>query len=101
MQVVETYFNSDRAIEILDELADEMRPEMERQIAKWHKPSSIASWDSALDSLREIIRARPANALEQVRKFFGASQDTMDTLVEKYKMEDSAAASQREPSTGA
>ena len=84
VEVVETYFNADRATAILDEMAAVLRPEMERQIAKWHKPSSMAEWEEEIERLRTYVERRPEYALENLRKNFGLTQEEMDALIAKY-----------------
>ncbi len=84
VEVVETYFNPDRANAILDEMVAAMRPEMERQIAKWHKPSSMDAWEEEIERLRTYVERRPEYALENLRKNFGLTQDEMDALIAKY-----------------
>jgi hypothetical protein len=84
VEVIETYFNPERATAILDAMVEEMRPEMERQIAKWRKPSSMAAWEEEIERLRTYVERRPEYALENLRKNFGLTQDEMDALIAKY-----------------
>ncbi len=84
VEVVETYFNPERATAILDEMAAALRPEMERQIAKWHKPSSMSAWEEEIERLRTYVQQRPEYALENLRKNFGLTQEEMDALIAKY-----------------
>ena len=84
VEVVYTYFNPERLIAIVDELADAMRPEMERHIARWGRPKSMADWEGALDLLRNIIRNRPQYALDGMQSYFGISDEQMAEWVAKY-----------------
>ena len=85
VEVVETYFNADRATAVLDELAGTMRPEMQRQIDRWGKPESMAEWEEELNTLRTIAQNRPGYALEFMRAYFKLSQSELDALIEKYR----------------
>ncbi len=84
VEVVETYFNSERALALFDEMVSAMRPEMPRQINKWGRPSSMHEWESAIASMRGIIEQRPAYALENMRRYFGVSKEKLNELVAKY-----------------
>ena len=87
VEVVQTYFNADRAARILDEMADEMRPEMERQIRKWGKPNSMRAWEDEVAKLRRIATSRPQYALEQAMKFFGFNEAYLAELMAKYPVQ--------------
>jgi len=84
VEVVETYFNSDRATALLDEMAAALRPEMPRQIAKWRKPYSMSAWEDAIQDLRNIAEKRPEYALENMREYFGVSEERLAELIAKY-----------------
>ena len=84
VQVVLQYYNADRLLGILDELVDEMEPEMERHIKKWGRPKSMSTWKSAVEDLRTWIKRRPEKALEQMQSYFGISDSQMAEWREKY-----------------
>ena len=85
VEVVEKYFNAERATALLDEMAAAIRPEMPRQIARWKKPYSTDEWEKEIEQLRYFVENRPQYALENMRKYFGVSQDELDALIQKYK----------------
>ena len=87
VECVVKYFNSARATAILDEMAEELRAEMPRQIRKWGKPSSMSKWESEVASLRKTVENRPEYALENMRKYFGVSKGEIDGLVAQYTAE--------------
>lgn len=89
VEVVETYFNSERATALLDEMAAVLRPEMPRQIAKWSRPSSMSQWEASIASLRSIVERRPEYALESMREYFGVSEEKLNELIAKYSTEGS------------
>ncbi len=85
VEVVEKYFNSDRATALLDQMAAAIRPEMPRQIARWKKPYSMNEWEDEIKQLRYFVENRPQYALENMRHYFGISQSELDALIQKYK----------------
>ncbi|MEN6339538.1 MAG: lamin tail domain-containing protein [Clostridiaceae bacterium] len=84
VEVVETYFNSERATALLDEMASALRPEMPRQIEKWNRPYSMEDWEEAIAELRDIVANRPEYALANLQDYFNVSQEKMDELIAKY-----------------
>ena len=85
VEVVETYFNADRATALLDQMVAALAPEMPRQIARWGKPYSMDEWEDQVEQLRYFVENRPAYALENMRKYFGVSQEELDALIAKYQ----------------
>lgn len=55
---LETTFQPERMIGILDAYADQIRPEMQRQIDRWGGISSIARWEQNVDRIRNILKDR-------------------------------------------
>jgi hypothetical protein len=84
VEVVMKYFNAERATALLDQMADALRPEMPRQIARWGKPYSMSEWEDQVKQLRYFVENRPQYALENMRKYFGVSEDELNALIEKY-----------------
>ncbi|MEN6417642.1 MAG: lamin tail domain-containing protein [Clostridiaceae bacterium] len=84
VEVVETYFNSERATALLDEMAAALRPEIQRQIDKWHRPYSMEDWEDSIAELREIAAQRPEYALKNLQNYFRVPQEKMDELIAKY-----------------
>lgn len=85
VEVVETYFNADRATKLFDEMVDVIRPEMSRQIQKWGKPSSMSAWEKEIKTMRTYIEKRPEYALENMRDYFGLSKSELNALIAKYQ----------------
>ena len=85
VEVVETYFNADRATKLFDEMVDAIRPEMSRQIKKWGKPSSMSAWEQEIKKMRSYIEKRPEYALENMRDYFGLSKSELNALIAKYQ----------------
>jgi hypothetical protein len=85
VEVVETYFNAPRATALFDQMVAVLRPEMQRQINRWGKPNSMNEWEEAVSQMRYFIEERPDYALENMRQYFGVSQERMNELIAKYK----------------
>ena len=85
VEVVETYFNAARATALFDEMVAALRPEMARQIARWGQPDSMSDWEDSIQQMRSFIEQRPEYALENLREYFGVSQEKMNELIAKYK----------------
>ena len=84
VEVVEKYFNAERATALFDQMVDEIRPEMPRQIAKWGKPDSMRTWENEIAKMRSNVEERPAYALENMRRYFGLSKAELNELIAKY-----------------
>lgn len=53
------YLNNERLIPLLERMAAEIEPELERQIARWGKPVSMEHWRSEIEKLRNNLLERP------------------------------------------
>lgn len=84
VELVCTQFAPERLLAILDELVEEMRPEMARHIARWDRPRSISAWEDAVAQLRTMIRNRPKYALGNMQAYFGISDAQMNEWIAKY-----------------
>ncbi len=84
VELTVTTFAPERAVRILHELRDEMATEMPRHIARWKSPSSYESWKKNVNALEKWMKDRPANALENLRKYFNLDKKYIDELVAKY-----------------
>ncbi len=86
VQVMMEYFNAERAAALLDDMAETIRPEMARHIARWGEPRSLAQWERNVQQLRDVVTARPEYALENLRYNFGLSRSYLEELKDKYAM---------------
>ena len=66
-------FNKDRAVKMFDELVALYRPEMQRQINRWHMPKTYSGWEEEIDALRSCLKKRPEKALRNLKNFYGIS----------------------------
>lgn len=84
VQLICTQFEPERLLGILNDLVEQMRPEMARHIAHWGHPKSMSAWEDALDTLRSAIKKRPQYALEDVQQYFRISDTQMNEWIQKY-----------------
>lgn len=85
VEVVEKYFNAPRATALFDQMVAAIRPEMPRQIARWGQPDTMSQWEDSVAQMRSFIEQRPEYALENMRKYFGVSEEKLNELIAKYK----------------
>jgi len=45
----------------------------------------MSEWEEAVSQMRYFIEERPNYALENMRKYFGVSQERLNELIAKYK----------------
>ena len=84
VELVMTRFSAENLTALLDQVASELEPEMERHIARWNHPKSVSAWKNSVESLRNKLIKRPAIVLEHLRKEFKLSTAEMDALIAKY-----------------
>ncbi len=84
VELTVTTFAPDRAVHILNELKEEMAPEMKRHIAHWKKPASYDKWISEVNAIQQWMQQRPEYALSNLKSYFKLSQSYIDELVAKY-----------------
>lgn len=76
-----TTFDPDRSMTILDRIAGDIRPEMQRHIDRWRwdwKPDrlfmTVGDWEQNLEGLREYCRQRPQAMLSILDKRFAVGK---------------------------
>lgn len=79
-----TTFDPDRCIAILDEMADEIRSEVPRNAQKWKDPTPDA-WESSLEFLRKFFTVKPDMAKEQLMENFGLSEAELNKYLKENK----------------
>jgi hypothetical protein len=52
MDLANTYWRPDQIIPLIDEFTEELTPELESQIRRWHYPESINAWNGAIRDLK-------------------------------------------------
>lgn len=76
-------FDTKRLNDLADELAEILRPEMERQIARWGMHDSVADWEKEVETLKSVITARRETAFRQLKHVFGLSDEAFAALVKE------------------
>jgi hypothetical protein len=84
VQLAETNFKTERILAVYDKMISTMRTEMARHIARWHKPSSMKSWENQITRLRSAIERRHDIVLKQLQSYFGVSDATLQAYIKKY-----------------
>jgi len=84
VELTVTAFAPERATQVLNELREEMEPEMKRHIARWKNPSSYDKWVNNVNAVQRWMEQRPQYALANLRSYFKLSQSYIDELVAKF-----------------
>lgn len=75
-----TIFTTENLLKILDENIAIVEPEMERQIARWGKPVSMAGWRNNVATLRRVISEIRKVQINYLQNDFNISQARMKQL---------------------
>ncbi len=70
-QMLDTTFSPERTIPILENLIDEVAPEMESHIRRWHYPHSMERWFKDLSNIRDFLVRRPHFLNEELSNRLG------------------------------
>lgn len=87
-------FRAERTNAILDQMANEIRTEMPRHIARWQEgssltctcdnhsatPRSMEYWEARIEQLKSILTARVGTATQELKDYFGLSDAEMNEL---------------------
>lgn len=68
--VMKYYLNNDRLLPLYDSMVAKMDTEIDRQIARWGMPASRSGWEQEIAKLRQMLIERPANAVQQLRRYY-------------------------------
>ena len=79
-----TTFDTDRCIAILDQMADVIRDEVPRNAARWETPS-VQSWEKSLEFLRKFFTVKPDLAKEQLMENFDLSESQLNKYLRENK----------------
>ncbi len=78
--LLNTTFQTDRMLGILDSMTEQIRAEMPLQIARWGLPSSVANWERNVATLRRITTEKRGRMLLILQESFGLSAARMKEL---------------------
>lgn len=73
-------FNHEALSTLLDKQVDEIYNEMERNIERWGRPSSMEMWLSNIEELREMLGERAEIVKEDLQYFCSLSDERMTEL---------------------
>ncbi len=73
-------FMPERMNSILDSMVAQIDGEMDMHCQKWGKPESYSRWQSEVAGLKSIINRRRAQAMKEMKAYFGLSDARMAEL---------------------
>ncbi len=85
-ELVEDGLSGEKAVKIIDELAEEIRPEMQKQIKRWGSESSesdyqvvgsIEEWERRVELLKEFVINRPGAFYNRTIEYLEKSEQWM------------------------
>ena len=85
VEILYTQYDTERLLNLIDQMVAEYEPEMPRQISRWKEPSSMDTWRKNVDLDRSFIKGRRDVMIEKLKKFFKVSDSDMNALIAKYK----------------
>ena len=80
-----TDLSEERLSSLLDEMAAELRPEMQEHTALWKMPESVKSWESNIQDMHSYISKRYDVISSQIKRQFSLSDGEWKALLNKYK----------------
>lgn len=69
--LLNTTFNSDSAIAILDSIYTIVKPEIPKELARWNPSNTF--WEANVEKIRDYLRRRPDTLKQQIKSYFGIS----------------------------
>ena len=67
-----TTYQTDRVIDVIDDMAGAIAPQMPNHIARWKQPKSLTFWQSEVGRLRTYAQLRPGYLWSFLNKFLGS-----------------------------
>ena len=83
-ELLKSELSSQRLHSILDDMVNEMRPEMSKHIDLWKKPSSLATWEKNIQEMHLLIDERYDYITTQIIRLFSLSNEEWESLLAKY-----------------
>lgn len=65
-KLLQTTFEPDRVVHIINEVYDDCKPEIERHNARWNQLEHFGAWDVSVDDMRMYARFRPCIIRENI-----------------------------------
>ena len=73
-------FDTERVCSLIDAMAAEIRPEMERNCERWGKPESLEKWEENIENMKKSAEIRRSQAVKELKKVFGLSDSKIEDL---------------------
>ncbi len=70
-QLLHSTFAPSNTLGVLERMVQELSPEMNIHIRRWHHPDTVDKWEAAVDRLREFLLRRPLYLVERSNELFG------------------------------
>ena len=74
-------FDTNRVLNVFDDMVSQMEPEMERHIARWGTHKDIDSWKEQTSSFRIALEMRREIVLPQMARYFSVSDEYLNKLI--------------------
>ena len=85
IQILYTQYDTDRLLNLLDQMIAEYESEMPRQIKRWGNPKSMSKWQEYLGDVRTFVKGRREVMIDKLKKYFKISDSDMNALIAKYQ----------------
>ena len=72
-EIVDSHFSYGTTAPLLHDIVEQLRAEVPYQRDRFAKPSSIASWEAAVEGIDDFLRIEPQNTIEEYARYFGFS----------------------------
>jgi hypothetical protein len=79
-EVMNTTFSTENMLKVYDEMAASIKDEMSRQIERWGSPSSMSSWEDAVEDLRDCIEEHRLYVIKELKSRFNLSDEEVAEL---------------------
>lgn len=79
-EVLNTVLTTEKLLARFDEMYAAASTEIQRHVDRWGRPKSAASWNNAMEDLRECIAKRRDYVIDDLQDFFGVSDERMAEL---------------------
>lgn len=79
-ELMNSTFKTDRMLALLDNMTEQIRSEIPRQVSRWGGPTSVKSWEGNVSVLRRITSEKRALMLVILQESFSISDSRMREL---------------------
>ena len=72
-ELVDSHFSYANTAPLLHDIVEQLRAEVPYQRDRFARPSSIASWEAAVEGIDDFLRREPQNTVENYARYFNLS----------------------------